>query len=126
MYVCMYACMHVCMYACMHACMHACVHVCMYVCKCRYSLVVRSWAGVRRSQVQFQPLSTIRVRRQTLQSLWGSAFASRANTGQPGQALEGKTRRVKTSIVMILMVEAPCYSNHGNYNSNNNNSNDKS
>ena len=28
-------------------------------------------------------------------SLWGSAFASGANTGQPGQELEGKARRVK-------------------------------
>ena len=40
-------------------------------------------------------MSTIRVRRQTLQSLWGSAFASGATTGQPVQELEWKTRRVK-------------------------------
>ena len=46
-------------------------------------------SGVRRSRVEFQPPSTIRVRRQTLQSLWGSAFASGANTGQLVQEPEG-------------------------------------
>ena len=55
-------------------------------------------------RVQFQPLSTIRVRRQTLQSLWGSAFASGANTGQPGEELEGQTRRVsKRKIIHIIL-----------------------
>ena len=59
------------------------------ICKCRYSIVVWSWAWVRRSRVQFQPPSTIRVRRQTLQSLWESAFASGANTGQLVQEPDG-------------------------------------
>ena len=63
--------------------------------KCRYGVVVRSWDGVEKSRIQFQPTSTTRVRRQTLQNLCGSAFASGANTGQPGQELEGETRRVK-------------------------------
>ena len=75
------------------------IHICIY--KCRYSIVVRSWAGVRRSRVQFQPSSTIRVRRQTLQRLWGSALASGANTGQPGQELEGKTHRVNKATKQI-------------------------
>ena len=51
---------------------------------------------MRRSRFRFQPISTNRVTRQTLQSLWGSAFASGANTGQPGKELVGKTRRVQT------------------------------
>ena len=50
---------------------------------------------MRVTRVQFQPLSTIQVRRQTLQSLWGSAFASGATTGQPIQELEWKTRPVE-------------------------------
>ena len=75
--------------------------------KCRYSIVVRSWAGVRRSRFQFQPSSSIRVRSQTLQSLWGSAFASGANTGQLGQELVWKSRRVnqktKQRIICVHM-----------------------
>ena len=57
--------------------------------KCRYNIVVWSWAGVRRSRVQFQPPLTIRVRRQTLQSLWGSAFASGANHRATGSITRG-------------------------------------
>ena len=77
------------------------IYTCIHMYKYCYSIVVRSWAGVRQSRVQFQPLSTIRIRRQTLQSLWGSAFASGANTGQPGQELEGKTRRDKKEKIIM-------------------------
>ena len=65
-----------------------CVHL-----KCRFTIVVWSWAGVRRSWVQFQPPSTIRVRRQTLQSLWGRAFAS----GAKHRATGSRTRRLAGS-----------------------------
>ena len=65
-----------------------CYAILYYTNKCRYSIVVRSWAGVRRSSVQFQPLSTIRVRRQTLQSLWGSTFA-------PEQAPGNRVKNLK-------------------------------
>ena len=45
----------------------------------------------RRSWVQSAPPQTERVTGQTIQSLWGiSSSTSGANTGQPGQELEGK------------------------------------
>ena len=73
----------------MYVCMCVYIYIYVYVYKCRYSIVVWSWAGVRRSRVQFQPPSTIRVGCQTLQSVWVTAFASGANTRKLVQETEG-------------------------------------
>ena len=88
--------------SCLQTCICICMYV-MYVCKCRYSIVVWSWAGVRRSRVQFRPPSTIRVKRQTLQSLCGSAFASGAKhraTGSRTRRLAGTSRSKNNKICM--------------------------
>ena len=48
----------------------------------------------------------IRVRRQTLQSLWGSAFASGANTGQlvqePEGSLDHQHPKEKRQVILIM------------------------
>ena len=106
-YIYMYVCMYIHIYIYMY--MYICIYIYIYIyIHGGWSALARtrsrreafgkgangvwSWAGVRRSRVQFQPPSTIRIRRQTLQSLWGSAFASGANTGQlvqePGGSLD--------------------------------------
>ena len=76
----------------------------MYVCMCIYvsaAIVwwLGCWAGIWRSWVQSRPMSTIRVTRQTLQSLWGSAFASGATT-----TWTWKTRRVKHEENMYVYI----------------------
>ena len=75
------------------------------IAKCRDSKVVWGWAGVRRSRVQSQPKSTIRVRRQTLQILWGSAFASQATAELEWKTrLETNKRKCNVMICHILII----------------------
>ena len=74
--------------------------------------MVWSWAGVRRSWVQFQPSSTIRVRRQTLQSLRGSAFASGAKhraTGSRTRRLAGSSTPKQTNVCMYVCMYVRMY-----------------
>ena len=82
--------------------MYVYIYIYIYT-NCRYSIVVR-----RLDRGAKFPGSTPAVVNYTssasgTSSLWGSAFAHGATTGQPVQELEWKTRRVKTIYIYIYI-----------------------